>query len=128
MDLISKQFCQPASRVDFERLLLRRDSLTFQDKVEIVRAMLPLFNNQAAAHKLKPLLIKVEDFKAHRNAFSHGMEVTPTNNTDGSCVEVFTRSGKEKLVSVAPESHENAMVEADALLNELQALQDELFP
>ncbi|MBU2768015.1 hypothetical protein HAP94_17995 [Acidithiobacillus ferrivorans] len=127
IDLISTQFSQPARRVDFERLLLRRDGLTFQDKIEIVRAMLPQFSNKLAAQKLKPLLTKIEEFKAYRNAFAHGTDVTPSNNQDGGIyIEIIARSGKEKLVLVTPESHEITMSEAEALLKELHMLRDEL--
>jgi hypothetical protein len=127
VDLISTQLSQPARRVDFERLLLRRDGLTFQDKIEIVRAMLSQFSNKPAAQKLKSLLTKIEEFKATRNAFAHGTDVTPCNNTDGDIyVQIVTRSGKEKVVLVTPESHEITMSEAEALLKELHALRDEL--
>ncbi len=127
VDIISKQFCQPARRVDFERLLLRRDGLTFQDKIEIVRAMLPQFSNQPAAQKFKHLLTKVEDFKANRNAFAHGTDVTPTINPGGGiCVEIVTRSGKEKVVSVTLESHQTTIKEAETLLKELHTLRNEL--
>ncbi len=127
IDLISTQLSQPARRVDFERLLLRRDGLTFQDKIEIVRAMLAQFSNKLAAQKLKPLLTKIEEFKAYRNAFAHGTDVTPSNNPDGGIyIEIVARSGKEKVVLVTPESHETTMSEAEALLKELHMLRDEL--
>ncbi len=127
IDIISTQFSQPARRVDFERLLLRREGLTFQDKIEIVRAMLPQFSNKPAAGKLKPLLTKIEEFKAYRNAFAHGTDVTTSNNQDGGIyIEIIARSGKEKLVLVTPESHEITMSEAEALLKELHMLRDEL--
>ena len=127
VDLISKHFCQPAKRANFERLFLRREGLTFQDKIEIVRAMLPLFINQSAATNLKSALARVEEFKATRNAFAHGVDVTPTNNSTGSIqIEVVTRQGKEKVFSVTPESHDRMMEKADALLQELQTLRDEL--
>ena len=101
IDIISTQFSQPARRVDFERLLLRREGLTFQDKIEIVRAMLPQFSNKPAAGKLKPLLTKIEEFKAYRNAFAHGTDVTTSNNQDGGIyIEIVARSGKEKVVLV----------------------------
>jgi hypothetical protein len=127
VNLISTQFCQPGRRIDFERLLLRRDGLTFQDKIEIVRAMLPQFSNQPAAQKFKLLLTKVEEFKAIRNAFAHGTNVMPSNDHDGSIyIEIVTRSGKEKVVSVNSKTHETTMSGAEALLKELHALRDEL--
>ena len=58
-------------RVDFERLFLRRDGLTFQDKIDIVRAMLPMFRNQSASSDLKRLLMQVEEFKAFRLSLIH---------------------------------------------------------
>ena len=127
IELISKHFCCSENRIDFERLLLRRDGLTFQDKIEIVRAMIPLFRNQPTAQRLRQLLGRVEEFKTNRNAFAHGVDVTPSNNPAGGIlVEIVTRSGKEKVVSVSPESHEVTMAEAEALLKELQTARDEL--
>lgn len=119
--VISDFFSTPKQRGDFERLLLRRDGLTFQDKIEIVRAMLHLFSNQGAAGQLKTLLSKVEEFKATRNAFAHGVDVTPSEIAPPTIhIEIVTRSGKEKVVEVSPKSHQASLVQAEALLKELQ--------
>lgn len=127
IDVISDFFSVAERRSDFERLLLRRDGLTFQDKIEIVRAMLPLLGNQAAADQLKSLLPKIEDFKAGRNAFAHGVDVTPAGVHPPTIhVEVVTRSGKEKVVEVTPESHAASLAHADVLLKELRALREQL--
>ena len=125
--VISDFFSPPRLRGHFERLLLRRDRLTFQDKIEIVRAMLPLFHNQGAAGRLKSLLPKVEEFKANRNAFAHGVDVTPSEISPPTIhVEIVTRSGKEKVVEVTPEAHEASLTRAEALLKELQDVRGQL--
>ena len=120
VDIISDFFAKPSRKKDFVRLMLHRDGLTFQQKIEIVRAMLPLFKNIAATKELKALLTKTEAFKADRNAFAHGLDVTP-KSLKGTCihVEIVTRSGKEKRVEVTAESHTGTLEKADALFNDL---------
>lgn len=59
-------------RNDFLRLLMRREGLTFQDKIEIVRALVPVFPQESSARWTK-LLKRIEDFKALRNAAAHGV-------------------------------------------------------
>jgi hypothetical protein len=125
--IISEQFCQSAKCEDFERLLLRRDGVTFKNKIDIVCAMLPLFSDQPAAQKLKSVLTNVEKFRVKRNAFAHGMDVTPVNNPAGGvCIELMGRSGKGKVLSVSPKSHDSEMAEAENILNELLALRVKL--
>jgi hypothetical protein len=75
--IISDYFAVPSKKSDFDRLLLQRDGLTFQDKIEVVRAIVPLFKKREVASKLKSILGKVEKFKQVRNAFAHGRDVTP---------------------------------------------------
>lgn len=77
----------------FETFILLREGLTFQDKIEIVRGLLPLFPNQSAALALKPLLKKVEDFKAWRNALAHGQDVTENDTVQEIEIEAVSRSG-----------------------------------
>ena len=126
--LISHHFAPEVRRKDFERLMLRRDGLTFQDKIEIVRAMLPLFENRDAAEKLKQLLGRIEVFKANRNAFAHGLDVTPKELPPPTVhVEIITRSGKEKVLEVSPEVHREQMASAEALLNELNTVANEII-
>lgn len=127
INIISDFFAINARRNDFERLLLRRDGLTFQDKLEITRAMLPLFANRDVAERLKAILGKIEEFKSTRNAFAHGMDVTPVETASPSVhVEIVTRSGKEKVVEVTPESHTAVMAYAETLLEEIQAVREAL--
>lgn len=130
--IISDYFVKPISKVkDFNRLLLYRDGLTFQDKIEIVRGMLPLFEGEAEIANLKNLLNKVEEFKSWRNAMAHGLDVS--EETDWSDegvykikVEIVTRSGKEKIIEITPESHEKMMEDADNLREKLQEVRERL--
>lgn len=122
IELIAEHFVTKDKRADFKRLLLFRDGLTFQDKIEIARAMLPLFMNQGEAATLKDLLVKVESFKATRNAFAHGVDTTPKNSPRLQLhIEVVNRAGKEKTVIVTPETHSKMISEAESLLKALQA-------
>lgn len=108
-------------RPNFIRLMLRRDGLTFQDKIEIVRGMLPLFPNKAAASELKTLLAKLEDFKSFRNALAHGLETKSAAEDKMSLkIEVVTRSGKEKTIEITPETHQRLTNNTETLLKNLQ--------
>jgi hypothetical protein len=128
IDIISDYFQQLDRRADFQRLLLRRDGLTFQDKIEIVRALLPLFANRLAAERLKVALPEIETFKATRNAFAHGRDVTPPDSKSLTLhVEVVSRAGKEKVIVVTPESHEAFLTAAERLLKEVQDVRGKLF-
>lgn len=119
--IISDHFVTKKKKSDFERLLLRRDGLTFQDKIEIVRAMSPLFASSETVSKLKSLLGKVEDFKATRNALAHGVDVTPDNLSKPAIhVEIVNRAGRERVVIVTPDSHQKVLDEATALLEQLK--------
>ena len=122
IDIITEYFVQSDDkRSDFKRLLLLRDGLTFQDKIEIVRAMIPLFTQNATTINLKSLLKQVENFKSWRNALAHGTDVSEDNEKNELKIEVVTRAGKEKVVLITPKSHEAKIAEAEKLLSDLSA-------
>jgi len=119
--IICDYFRVPESRIhDFKRLVLYRDGLTFQDKLEIVRGMLPFLGEVAEDTDLKSILKQVEDFKAWRNAMAHGRDVAREEDIANLRIEVVTRSGKERVVEITPESHQRMMDEVEALLEKLQ--------
>ncbi len=125
--IITEHFCVQGADSDFRRLLLYRDGLSFQDKIEIVRAMLPLLTPDSAVSRLKIALRKVEDLKALRNAFAHGLDNSPP--LDGKLsisVEVVSRSGAEKSIVVTPETHCQTMQDAEDLFNELHIIRKEI--
>ena len=66
---------EPSRKEHFERLILFREGLTFQDKIGIVTAMVPLFQAEADKLKLIALLKRVEKLKDWRNAMAHGRDV-----------------------------------------------------
>ncbi len=107
-------------RKDFRRLFLYRDGLSFQDKIDIVRGMLPLFGEHAEHVKLKNLLSEVEDFKTWRNAMAHGFDVSEEPGPELH-VEIVTRSGKEKLMVITPASHRETMAAAEQLSDRLES-------
>jgi len=101
---------------DFRRLLLYRDGLTFQDKLEIARGMTPLLGLNDQDQKLfRAILNAVEDFKSWRNAMAHGLDMTPGDYKGVIRIEIVSRSGKEKTIEVTPESHRAKMDEAEKL-------------
>ena len=108
--IICEYFIGPNEKEDdFRRLILYRDGLTFQDKIEIIRGMIPLFGEAAEEYDLKGILNEVEKFKSWRNALAHGLDRTDPDEPHKLIVEVVTRSGKEKRVEITPESHSEMM-------------------
>jgi hypothetical protein len=124
--MLADHFSCDATRSDFVRLFLRRDGLTFQDKIEIARAAVPSLKNQSVAAKLPALLARVETFKSFRNAFAHGIDGTPENAGKAIHVEVVTRAGKPKVVVVTPDSHEAMLDSAEQLLSQLKEVRNAL--
>jgi hypothetical protein len=113
-------------RSDFERLFLYRDGLTFQDKIEIIRAMFPLFGELTSSLELKKLINGVEEFKNYRNAMAHGLSVVDDKSLTLK-IEIVSRSGKPKIVTITPESH-NKFYEKGALLFEkLKKVREEII-
>ena len=104
--IICEYFIGPSDKEDdFRRLILYRDGLTFQDKLEIIRGMIPLFGEAGEKCNIKGLLKEVEEFKSWRNALAHGLDRTNPDEPHKLVVEVVTRSGKEKRIEITPESH-----------------------
>lgn len=125
MNIIAAYFAWPAKADDFERIILRRDGLTFANKLDILRAMLPLFKNQDVVKEIKELLVPIEEFNALRNALAHGRDITP-KDVEGKTleihVEIVSRSGKERTVVITPNSHAEALQNASALLKRLETV------
>jgi hypothetical protein len=126
VQILADHFSKKPARDDFVRLFLRRDGLTFQHKIEIARASLPLFGDPSAAAKLKVLLTQVEKFKGFRNAFAHGLDQTP-DGADGEIhVGMVNRAGKETIQKVTPESHTAMMESAERLLLDVRSVREKL--
>ena len=113
-------------REDFKRFILLRDGLTFQDKLEIVRGMLPLFGEAGTSINLKQLLKEVEGFKSWRNAMAHGQDVSGEKWDAKLNICITTRSGSEKTIEITPESHEKCLKDAEALLERVKAARETL--
>ncbi len=127
INIITDYFLRSSpKRSHFKRVLLLRDGLTFQDKIEIVRAIIPLFGKQGTTVTLKSLLKQVEDFKSWRNAVAHGVDASDDDTKAEIKVEVVLRSGKEKIFNITPESHQAKVAEAEKLLSELVAARKRL--
>ena len=112
---------------EFKTFLLYRVGLTFQDKIEIVRGMLPLFDVAEEETDLKSLLKEIEEFKLWRNALAHGLDVSPDDNAPLIRVQVVTRSGKDRIYEITPESHKSAMKKAEDLLVRVQQARKNLI-
>jgi len=114
-------------RSDFKRLMLHRDGLTFQHKIEIVRAMGPLFGETSSRVDLKSLLKRIEEFKAYRNALAHGRDDSSDSQPLTMRVEIVSRSGKPRTVEITPASHTTMCAETDELLVSTQKAVQELL-
>jgi len=120
--LITDYFVSDKSKSkDFRRLLLYRDGLTFQDKLEIARGMIPLLGlNDQDQTQFRTILNAVEDFKSWRNAMAHGLDTTPGDCKGVIRIWIVSRSGKEKTIEITPESHRAKMDEAEKLYHSLR--------
>ena len=121
-DIITGFFCRISHiQADFKRLILFRDGLTFQDKIEIVRGMIPLFDlNEETANAMKSILKRIEDFKSWRNAMAHGLDVTDDKFEGVLKVQVINRAGKEREIEISPESHRKKLEEAESTLTDIK--------
>ena len=127
-DLVCSYFVQDQKRrLDFKRLMMHRDGLTFQSKIEIVRAMAPIFGSLADSVGLKGLLSRIEDFKSYRNALAHGRDNSSESSSLTMRVEVVSRSGKERIVEITPASHRKRCSDTDDLLEATQKACKELL-
>jgi hypothetical protein len=126
-DILSDHFKPTKGRLrHFKTFVLQREGLTFQDKLEIVRGLLPFFPNRSAARALKPLLNEVEDFKAWRNALAHGQDVTENNTGREIEIATVSRSGRQRVYKITPASHAKKLGEAEKLLKKLQTVRSSL--
>jgi hypothetical protein len=114
-------------RGDFKRLMLHRDGLTFQHKIEIVRAMGPILGETAQRVDLKGLLRRIEDFKAYRNALAHGHDVSSDPESLTMRVETVSRSGKPRTIEITPASHAQMCADTDDLLESTEKAVMELL-
>jgi hypothetical protein len=113
--------------VDFTRLFLRRDGLTFQDKIEVVRGMLPLFQESIDLDDLKSHLNRVEEFKSWRNAMAHGRNIPVDEAELKLRIITVTRSGKEQIIEITPDSHRRRIEDMQVLRGELEMIRSVLW-
>jgi hypothetical protein len=104
---------------DFRQLILDREGLTAQAKIGIVRAMLPLFGEIEKQANLKSILTKVEKSNSERNAMAHGQCMTDPNTPHHLKIGMVSRSGKEKVIEITPDSHRESIAKLDQLIESL---------
>ncbi len=115
--LITNYFVGDQTKANnFRRLILRRDGLTFQDKLEVARGMISLLGLDDDGQKnFKRILRDVERFKSWRNAMAHGRDVTADDDEGRFLIEMVSRSGKERVYELTAHSHRKMMDEAEVL-------------
>ena len=119
--IICEYFIGANPREDsFRRLILYRDGLTFQDKLEIAHGIIPLLGDVADQCGFKSILKRIEGFKSWRNVLAHGLDVSDPNDPNTIVVEVVSRSGKEKRIEITPDSHREMIMQTEALLKDIQ--------
>lgn len=120
MTIIADYFLGDSPKKEtFSTLLLRRDGLTFQDKIDILRALEPLLGEVAKEVNLISILKRIEEFKSFRNSFAHGMDASEGESLT-LVVETVGRSGRPKSITVTPQSHRDTVTETELLLEELK--------
>ena len=118
-DIIIDVF-QVCREKEFRKLILHREGLKFQDKIEILRCCIPILGEHAEKLELKKILNDVEVFKSWRNALAHGRDAGSTGEPLKLRVEVINRAGKEKVIEITPASHQVMLDEMDVLLLKLK--------
>jgi len=128
-NIITGYFCRTTEiQKDFRRLILFREGLTSQDKIEIVRGMIPLFNlTDEQKAELKSILNRIEKFKSWRNAMAHGVDVTGNKYEGVLKVEVVNRAGKERVIEISPQSHGEKIEESENVLNDIKKIREEII-
>lgn len=126
--IISDYFVNPLKQDDFNRIVLRREALTFSAKVDIVRSMKSLCLSEQYIKRFDDVLLRLSDFIQTRNSLAHGICVTPKNLERLEIhIEVISRGGNQKKVVITPESHVAMMMEAESIFKEIQDLRQKMF-
>ncbi|MFH1642610.1 MAG: hypothetical protein ABIC04_06975 [Nanoarchaeota archaeon] len=98
----------------FKTIILDREGLTFQDKIEIAQYMASSIGEKGKY--LKSLLNRIEEFKSWRNTLAHGMDVSDKKDSQEIKIEIITRAGKHKVLTITPETHQKHIKETEELL------------
>jgi hypothetical protein len=88
--------------------------------------MFPLLGELISKLELKKLINEVEDFKKYRNAMAHGLSVA-NDKTLVLNIEIVSRSGKPKVITITPESHEKFYKKGELLLNKLKQVRKKIL-
>jgi len=109
------------TREAFSRLILQREGMAFQTKIDIVRIIVSGNEfKQEYKDQWKGVLLRIEEIKRVRNAMAHGKDV----GGQGLTIKVgyISRSGKETEIEIEPNSHAARMAEAEKLQDDLHEL------
>ncbi|HYF90923.1 MAG TPA: hypothetical protein VD969_01620 [Symbiobacteriaceae bacterium] len=126
-DIITSFFVVPGRSSAFKRLLLYRDGLTFQDKIETVRGMIPELGDKAGTNALKSMLKEIEEFKASRNAMAHGLDASDNSSRLIRKVEIINRAGKPNIIEISPQAHRRTIAKVESLLTRVQEVRKVLI-
>jgi hypothetical protein len=113
-------FLKGSSRKEhFKEVFFERECLTFQDKIDLIKATLNLYGTPEQRSTGKKMMKQVEDFKRVRNAFAHGKEHHNSKELKIQIV-LLNRSGNKQTHEVTPESHSKFIDSAYSFLEELR--------
>jgi hypothetical protein len=101
-----------ATRPDFRRLMLQRDGVTFQTKIDLVRSIISADEFESDYRNAwKSALSRIEELKRIRNAMAHGRDF----GGEGLEIKIgyVSRAGKDVEITIKPDSHTKLLTEAD---------------
>lgn len=124
---ITNFFCFPQRSTLFTQLLMRRDGFTSQNKIEVIRSIIDILQIDDTKKKSWYATLKrIEDFKSFRNAFAHGLDITPFPYVGNLSIEIISRSGKEKKIEITQESYLILLQEGEETLKSIQNLCEDI--
>jgi len=123
--IIASYFCKPALAKSFKELVLRRDGMTFQNKIDLVRTILSEIASPEDAPHIKQTLNDVDELKEFRNALAHGLDVSPDESSLHIVIETISRTGKPRKFEITPENHAARMNKANSTLSSLDKIAEQ---
>jgi hypothetical protein len=119
---IENYFSVPANnREIFRRLVLQREGMTVQNKIELVHSIIREGKFDDEYRKAwKTVLARIEEIKRIRNAMAHGKD----NGGTGLEMRIgyVNRAGKEIEIEVNPDLHVKRLADAERLMTMVKTL------
>jgi len=120
-EIIIGYFLQGARRKDdFRIVFFYRECMTFQQKMDIVKVIINTNPSRLDKTESNKILKMIESFKSLRNAlahcFTHSLD---QGNELRICLDMFSRSGRYKVIEITPESHDQLMMDFEGQFKQI---------